>query len=123
MHCPVTTAFSISAGPADELRALLAELAAEGAFVRELETGGVAYHSPMLQPVLAELHAGARRACSAWRAAEPVQLAARQALMRHWCLHAGPTACVLCCVRLQQRWTLVSTRQLRKSKRAQTSSA
>ncbi|KAK9826437.1 hypothetical protein WJX81_005723 [Elliptochloris bilobata] len=46
---------SIHSCPAVQLRALLKELVAEGTFVRELETGGVAYHSPMLQPVLAEL--------------------------------------------------------------------
>ena len=45
-------------GPAEELRALLRELAAAGTFVRELETGSVAYHSPMLQPVVTELRAG-----------------------------------------------------------------
>ena len=34
---------------------------AEGTFVRELDTSGVAYHSQMLQPVLAELQAGEPR--------------------------------------------------------------
>ena len=54
----VTSTLCKGPGPAEELRALLKELAAAGTFVRELDTGSVAYHSPMLGPVVAELRAG-----------------------------------------------------------------
>ena len=40
------------AGPAAELRPVLEELTAGGVFVRELDTNGVAFHSPALAPAL-----------------------------------------------------------------------
>jgi fatty acid synthase len=46
------------AGPEEDLKPLLEELKAEGIFVRELDTRGLAFHSPVLQPHLAELQAG-----------------------------------------------------------------
>lgn len=67
---------SRKSGPADELRALLKELAAAGTFVRELDTGSVAYHSPMLQPVVAELRAG-----------ELCDRRSRRALLQDACAH------------------------------------
>ena len=39
-------------GPAQELRPLLDVLKEEGVFVRELSTCDVAYHSPLLDPLL-----------------------------------------------------------------------
>ncbi len=45
------------AGPAEELRPLLAQLQAEGVFVRELDTRGAAFHSPALTPSLPALRA------------------------------------------------------------------
>ena len=44
-------------GPAAELEPLLEALKGEGVFVRELDTLGVAYHSPALGAFCAELHA------------------------------------------------------------------
>ena len=41
-----------------DLQPLLDGLKAEGIFVRELATGGVAYHSPLLDPLLPDLRAG-----------------------------------------------------------------
>lgn len=46
------------AGPEEELQPLLEALKAEGVFVRELSTCGVAYHSPLLDPLLPQLTAG-----------------------------------------------------------------
>lgn len=43
------------AGPAAELKPLLKELADEGIFMRELDTKGQAFHSPMLAPSVADL--------------------------------------------------------------------
>ena len=45
-------------GPKEELQQLLDALKAEEVFVRELSTCGVAYHSPLLDPVLPQLSAG-----------------------------------------------------------------
>lgn len=50
------------AGPEEELQPLLEALKAEGVFVRELSTCGVAYHSPLLDPLLPQLTAGERPA-------------------------------------------------------------
>lgn len=44
------------AGPATELAPLLEALKGEGVFVRELDTLGIAYHSPALDAFGAELH-------------------------------------------------------------------
>ena len=41
---------SSSAGPQEELSPLCAKLKDEGVFVRELDTLGIAYHSPALNP-------------------------------------------------------------------------
>ncbi len=49
-------------GPKEELQQLLDALKAEEVFVRELSTSEVAYHSPLLDPVLPKLSAGERRA-------------------------------------------------------------
>ena len=46
-----------AAGPAAELRPLLDELLGNGVFVRELDTNGNAFHSPMLAPTLPQLRA------------------------------------------------------------------
>lgn len=46
------------AGPADALSPLLAALKAEKVFVREVDTLGVAYHSPALLPFAEDLRAG-----------------------------------------------------------------
>lgn len=46
-------------GPKEELQPLLEALKEEGVFVRELSTCDVAYHSPLLDPLLPELSAGA----------------------------------------------------------------
>ena len=45
-------------GPAAALQPLLDALKAEGAFVRELDTLGIAYHSPALDAFGDELRAG-----------------------------------------------------------------
>ena len=37
------------------MKAFVAQLEGEGIFARALETNGVPYHSPVLQPLLAEL--------------------------------------------------------------------
>ncbi len=79
--------------------------------MRELETGAVAYHSPMLQPVLAELQAGARRHSLDDACSRGLQQVARQAPMHRWCLLAEPMASVLCCVRLQQKISLLISRE------------
>ncbi|CAK0731645.1 hypothetical protein CVIRNUC_000023 [Coccomyxa viridis] len=42
-------------GPADQLSPLVAKLAADGVFTREVDTLGIAYHSPALQPLTTEL--------------------------------------------------------------------
>ena len=46
------------AGPADALSPLLAALKAEKVFVREVDTLGVAYHSPALLPFAEDLRSG-----------------------------------------------------------------
>ena len=46
------------AGPAAELAPLLEVLKAEGVFVREVDTLGIAYHSPALEAFSTELRAG-----------------------------------------------------------------
>lgn len=46
------------AGPAAELEPLLAKLKAEEVFVRELDTLGIAYHSPGLRAYVDELTDG-----------------------------------------------------------------
>ena len=43
------------AGPAEEVKALVKELDTEGIFARALDTNGVPYHSPQLDPLLKEL--------------------------------------------------------------------
>ena len=48
----------LSAGPADELRTIAASLQKQGVFARELDTLGLAYHSPALDPLLPELQQG-----------------------------------------------------------------
>ena len=45
-------------GPEDEIKPLLEQLKAEGVFVRELDTRGLAFHSPVLQSHLGELKEG-----------------------------------------------------------------
>ena len=50
------TVCCISAGPQEELSALCAKLKEEGVFVRELDTLGIAYHSPALMPFCGSLH-------------------------------------------------------------------
>ena len=52
------------AGPADALSPLLAALKEEKVFVREVDTLGVAYHSPALLPFAEDLRAGG----AAWAA-------------------------------------------------------
>ena len=49
----------VTAGPEEDLKPLLEVLKAEGVFVRELDTRGLAFHSPILQGHLPELQAGA----------------------------------------------------------------
>jgi hypothetical protein len=46
------------AGPEEDIKPLLEQLKAEGVFVRELDTRGLAFHSPVLQPHLGELKEG-----------------------------------------------------------------
>ena len=46
----------MSAGPEEELSDLCAKLKEEGVFVRELDTLGIAYHSPALIPFCDRLH-------------------------------------------------------------------
>ncbi len=48
----------LCAGPEGDLKPLLEQLKAEGVFVRELDTRGLAFHSPVLQSHLPELQAG-----------------------------------------------------------------
>ena len=48
-------AFCHPAGPAEEVRALVKQLDSENIFARALETNGVPYHSPVLDPLLKEL--------------------------------------------------------------------
>lgn len=48
----------LPSGPKKELQPLLEALKAEGVFVRALSTCEVAYHSPLLDPVLPQLSAG-----------------------------------------------------------------
>ena len=48
----------VVAGPAAELEPLLAKLRAEEVFVRELDTLGIAYHSPSLRAYGEDLAAG-----------------------------------------------------------------
>ena len=48
----------LHAGPEGDLKPLLEQLKAEGVFVRELDTRGLAFHSPVLQSHLPELQAG-----------------------------------------------------------------
>ena len=43
------------AGPVNEVRAFLRQLEEEDVFNRALDTNGVPYHSPVLQPLLPEL--------------------------------------------------------------------
>ena len=45
-------------GPEEEIKPLLEQLKAEGVFVLELDTRGLAFHSPVLQPHLGELKEG-----------------------------------------------------------------
>ena len=45
-------------GPEEEIKPLLEQLKAEGVFVRELDTRGLAFHSPVLQSHLGELKEG-----------------------------------------------------------------
>ena len=54
--------YGVCAGPEEDIKPLLEELKAEGVFVRELDTRGLAFHSPVLQPHLAELKEGAASA-------------------------------------------------------------
>lgn len=42
-------------GPAGELRGIAASLQEEGIFARELDTLGLAFHSPALDPLLPQL--------------------------------------------------------------------
>ena len=49
---------TIFAGPAAELEPLLAKLKVEEVFVRELDTLGIAYHSPGLRAYAEDLAAG-----------------------------------------------------------------
>lgn len=44
-----------SAGPAEEVKAFVKQLDMENIFARALDTSGVPYHSPQLDPLLAEL--------------------------------------------------------------------
>ncbi|EIE22203.1 ketoacyl-synt-domain-containing protein [Coccomyxa subellipsoidea C-169] len=53
-NSPICTTLS---GPEADLKPLLEQLKADGVFVRELDTRGLAYHSPILQPHLPELQA------------------------------------------------------------------
>lgn len=46
------------AGPEEDIKPLLEQLKAENVFVRELDTRGLAFHSPVLQPHLGELKEG-----------------------------------------------------------------
>lgn len=46
------------AGPADEIGCIIKDLQQEGVFVREVETLGLAYHSPALEPLLPFLKKG-----------------------------------------------------------------
>ena len=49
---------AILAGPEEDIKPLLEQLKAENVFVRELDTRGLAFHSPVLQPHLGELKKG-----------------------------------------------------------------
>ncbi|EIE23140.1 hypothetical protein COCSUDRAFT_47508 [Coccomyxa subellipsoidea C-169] len=53
-NSPTSTTLS---GPEGDLKPLLEQLKAEGVFVRELDTRGLAFHSPVLQSHLPELQA------------------------------------------------------------------
>ena len=55
----VINALLACAGPAADMAPLLEALKAEGVFVREVDTLGIAYHSPALEAFSAELRAGA----------------------------------------------------------------
>ena len=46
------------AGPEEDIKPLLEQLKAENVFVRELDTRGLAFHSPVLHPHLGELKEG-----------------------------------------------------------------
>lgn len=48
----------LNAGPAEELREIAASLQEQKVFARELDTLGLAYHSPALDPLLPELQQG-----------------------------------------------------------------
>jgi len=56
------------AGPAEEVRKIAEALKAEGVFVREVETLGLAFHSPALDPLLPELRQGT--SLPSWRERE-----------------------------------------------------
>lgn len=47
--------FACCVGPADEVKAFVKQLDLENVFARALETNGVPYHSPQLDPLLSEL--------------------------------------------------------------------
>ena len=47
------------AGPAEQLQPFVAKLASEGVFTRDVDTLGIAYHSPVLEPLTEELGKGA----------------------------------------------------------------
>lgn len=58
LACDNSPSSTTVSGPAEAVRAFLKELDAEGIFARALETNGVPYHSPRLEPLLPELDAG-----------------------------------------------------------------
>lgn len=57
LACDNSPSSTTVSGPAEDVRAFLKELDAEGIFARALETNGVPYHSPTLEPLLGELDA------------------------------------------------------------------
>ena len=85
----------VAAGPAAELEPLLAKLRAEEVFVRELDTLGIAYHSPGLRAYAEDLAAGLgpplsfpRGVCTASKsyvAAAPGSLPAKQGDSQYTC--------------------------------------
>ena len=58
LACDNSPSSTTVSGPAEDVRAFLKELDAEGIFARALDTNGVPYHSPRLEPLLPELDSG-----------------------------------------------------------------
>ena len=55
LHSRLISDLLVCAGPTADVKAFVSQLESEGIFARALETNGVPYHSPVLEPLLAEL--------------------------------------------------------------------